>query len=138
MKYSTLTHFINFFTQQASIGQKTVQAIQRRYGTSYLVGPIYSTICKFIFFEYFHSKYKFVNQFYFIFCLIDPAAGDTIDWVYDSTNTNLTFVFEFRDHRNGNKNYFNQIYVKYTYYALLYSACRPIWFSFAGRSNHSK
>lgn len=32
----------------------------------------------------------------------DPAAGGSIDWVYDATNTNLSFVFEFRDHRDGN------------------------------------
>lgn len=84
-----------------SIGQKTVQAIQRRYGTSYLVGPISTTICELkICVPSGFSLYNSTSMQNTIFT--DPAAGGSPDWVYDATNTNLSFVFEFRDHRDGN------------------------------------
>lgn len=80
------------------IGQKTAAAIQRRYNTSYLVGPIAETICKF-------SVYLIgpnaIHSFLPIFPDADPAAGSSTDWAYDATKTNISFVFEFRDHRDG-------------------------------------
>lgn len=86
-----------------SIGQKTVKAIQRRYGTSYLVGPISTTICKLkISLSRVFSFHKGLPYTCEILFFTDPAAGGSIDWVYDATNTNLSFVFEFRDHRDGN------------------------------------
>lgn len=35
-------------------------------------------------------------------CFVDLASGTTADWVYGTRNVSLAFVFEFRDHPNGN------------------------------------
>lgn len=48
-----------------------------------------------------NGLYMIINSY-----IIDPAAGGSIDWVYEATNTNLTFAFEFRDNRDGNENHF--------------------------------
>ncbi|XP_055295139.1 zinc carboxypeptidase-like [Sitodiplosis mosellana] len=53
------------------IGQKTKQAIAKRYGTQYKVGNIAEAIYL--------------------------ASGSTIDWVYATRNVSLTYTFEFRD-----------------------------------------
>ncbi|XP_055307072.1 zinc carboxypeptidase-like [Sitodiplosis mosellana] len=77
--YSQLFLFPYGYTKQHAknhkdlnqIGQKTKQAIAKRYGTQYKVGNIAEAIY--------------------------IAPGGSIDWVYDSLNVPITYFFEFRD-----------------------------------------
>ncbi|XP_055295225.1 zinc carboxypeptidase-like [Sitodiplosis mosellana] len=68
--HSTAVHATNH-DDLYQIGQKTTQAIKRRYGTDYTTGNIAETIYL--------------------------ASGNSIDWVYAAHNVSLTYTFEFRD-----------------------------------------
>ncbi|XP_031627768.1 zinc carboxypeptidase-like [Contarinia nasturtii] len=57
------------------IGLKSAQAIKKRFGTIYEVGPT--------------SEVLYI------------ASGTSADWVYAKRNVSLSYIFEFRDVRNG-------------------------------------
>jgi len=58
-----------------SVGTATINALSRRYGTSYVIG---STAV-----------------------VLYVATGSSADWAYGTYHTNLAYTFEFRDIRNG-------------------------------------
>lgn len=68
----------------------------------------------------------------------DEAAGGSIDWIYNATSNNLTFVFEFRDIRGGKSNIFSFRMGGDWDLCLLFVAFRFKWIHFASRPNHTE
>lgn len=89
-----------FFWFQQKIGQKTQEAIKKRYGTKYTLGSISETICEL------NSTFLLLICIWAFFCIqnIDVTSGCSIDWVHANRNVSLSYVFEFRDSHNGMKN----------------------------------
>lgn len=81
--YSQLLMFPHGYTSEKvanyddlkAIGEKTSEAIAKRYGTVYKTGSVYETIY--------------------------PSAGSSHDWAYTKLNTPISFTFELRGPPNS-------------------------------------
>lgn len=93
-----------FIPWQSQIAQKTIDAIAVRYNTSYVQGTVSNAICKLYQRVTIYTMFQAHCNKLWSHCVIiavDKAAGGSIDWVYAVRNVSLSYVFEFRDHRDG-------------------------------------
>lgn len=79
------------------VGQRAAAGIRQRFGTAYRVGPIATTLCKWLCCKINDvikiQRFQRKNWKWFT----DPAAGGSDDWAYANTNASLTYCFELRD-----------------------------------------
>lgn len=83
-----------------AVGKKSINALAKRYGTSYRTGNIAETICKckkklFLIFHFLLFHFVFPLTLHMSF--IDIATGSSVDWVKGKLGKPIAYTYELRD-----------------------------------------